>query len=142
MSLTTDLIVGFPGETDEDFSETLNFLRAVEFDAAFTFIYSKRSGTPAATFENQIDDATKHRRLEELMSVQNKISLAKNSALVDSVVEVLVEGASKTDEKIFTGRTRSNKLVLFEHGDERPGDIVRVKVTQAQTFLIKGNVIK
>lgn len=141
VSLTTDLIVGFPGETEENFLETLDFLRAVKFDAAFTFIYSKRSGTPAATFDNQIDDETKHRRLEELMNVQNEISLAKNSALVDSVVEILVEGASKTDEKIFTGRTRTNKLVLFEHDNEQAGDLVRVKVTQAQTFLLKGNII-
>ena len=141
VSLTTDLIVGFPGETDDDFAATLDFLREVKFDAAFTFIYSKRSGTPAATFPNQIDDETKHRRLAELMNVQNEISLAKNSALVDTVVEVLVEGASKTDEKIFTGRTRSNKPVLFNHGSERAGDIVRVKITHAQTFLLKGDII-
>ena len=142
VSLTTDLIVGFPGETDEDFSETLNFLRAVKFDAAFTFIYSKRSGTPAATFENQINDELKHRRLEELMKVQNAISLEKNLSLVDSVVEVLVEGASKTDEKIFTGRTRSNKIVLFAHGSERAGDLLNVKITQAQTWLLKAHAIK
>ncbi len=141
VSLTTDLIVGFPGETDDDFAATLDFLREVKFDAAFTFIYSKRSGTPAATFPNQIDDETKHRRLAELMNVQNDISLAKNSALVDTAVDVLVEGASKTDEKIFTGRTRSNKLVLFNHGSERAGDIVRVKITHAQTFLLKGDII-
>ncbi len=141
VSLTTDLIVGFPGETEEDFKETLDFLREVKFDAAFTFIYSKRSGTPAATFENQIDDATKHRRLEELMSVQNEISLEKNLALKDSVVEVLVEGASKTDEKIFTGRTRSNKLILFEHGKENAGELVNVKISQAQTWLLKGKAI-
>jgi len=140
VSLTTDLIVGFPGETEEDFQETLNFIRAVKFDAAFTFIYSKRSGTPAAIFPNQIDDATKHRRLQELMQVQNKISLEKNLALKNSVVEVLVEGASKTDDKIFMGRTRSNKLVLFAHGDERAGELVNVKITQAQTWLLKGNV--
>lgn len=141
VSLTTDLIVGFPGETDEDFSETLNFLRTVKFDAAFTFIYSKRSGTPAATFENQIDDETKHRRLDELMKVQNEISLAKNFALIDSVVEVLVEGESKTDTEIFKGRTRSNKIVLFNHGDEHAGDLVKLKVTQAQTWLLKGDIV-
>ena len=141
VSLTTDLIVGFPGETEEDFHETLDFLRAVKFDAAFTFIYSKRSGTPAATFANQIDDATKHRRLEELMKVQNEISLAKNLALENSAVEVLVEGASKTDDKIFTGRTRSNKLILFEHGSEQAGELVSVKITQAQTWLLKGKII-
>ena len=142
VNLTTDLIVGFPGETEEDFQETLDFLREVKFDAAFTFIYSKRSGTPAATFDNQIDDDIKHRRLEELMAVQNAISLEKNLALVDSVVEVLVEGASKTDDKIFTGRTRSNKLILFEHGSEQAGDLVNVKITQAQTWLLKGYVIQ
>ncbi len=142
VSLTTDLIVGFPAETDENFSETLDFLRTVKFDAAFTFIYSKRSGTPAATFTDQIDEATKHRRLDELMKVQNEISLAKNSALIDSVVEVLVEGASKTDEKIFTGRTRSNKIVLFTHCDERAGELVRVKLTHAQTFLLKGEIVR
>ena len=140
VSLTTDLIVGFPGETDEDFKETLDFIRAVEFDAAFTFIYSRRSGTPAATFANQIDDETKHRRLNELMKVQNAISLDKNRALIDSVVEALVEGASKTDDKIFTGRTRSNKLILFAHGSEQAGDLVNVRITQAQTWLLKGEV--
>jgi len=142
VSLTTDLIVGFPGETDEDFAETLDFLKAVKFDAAFTFIYSKRSGTPAANFENQIDDETKHRRLNELMQVQNEISLEKNRALIDSVVEVLVEGASKTDDKIFTGRTRQNKLVLFEHGNEHAGDLINVKISQAQTWLLKGTTQK
>ena len=75
------------------------------------------------------------------MKVPNEISLAKNLALVDSIEEVLVEGASKTDEKIFTGRTRSNKLVLFEHGEEHPGDLIRVKITQAQTFLVKGEIV-
>ena len=142
ISLTTDLIVGFPGETDENFSETLDFLRAVKFDAAFTFIYSRRSGTPAATFKNQIPDEMKHARLEKLMAVQNEISLAKNLLLEGSEVEVLVEGASKTDEKIFTGRTRTNKLILFEHGNERVGDLVNVKISQAQTFLLKGEVCR
>ncbi len=141
VSLTTDLIVGFPGETEEDFAETLDFLRAVKFDAAFTFIYSKRTGTPAATFDNQIDEETKHRRLDALMKVQNAISLEKNRALVDSTVEILVEGASKTDDKIFTGRTRSNKLVLFAHGSERAGDLIDVKITQAQTWLLKGTTL-
>ena len=141
LSLTTDLIVGFPGESDEDFAETLDFLREVKFDAAFTFIYSKRSGTPAATFKNQIEDEIKHERLNKLMKIQNAISLEKNSAMIDSVVEVLVEGASKTDEKIFTGRTRSNKLILFEHGNENAGDLVDVKISQAQTWLLKGKIL-
>ena len=140
VSLTTDLIVGFPGESDDDFSATLDFVRTVKFDAAFTFIYSKRTGTPAATFDEQVADDLKHRRLDELMKVQNAVSLEKNLALENSVVEVLVEGASKTDENIFTGRTRTNKLVLFERGDLHAGDLVNVKITQAQTFLLKGVV--
>lgn len=138
VSLTTDLIVGFPGETEFDFQDTLDFLREVKFDAAFTFIYSKRSGTPAANFPAQIDDDTKHKRLDLLMKVQNEISLAKNRQLEGSIVEILVEGASKTDENIFMGRTRSNKLVLFPHRNENVGDLIKIKVTQAQTWLLKG----
>ena len=140
--MTTDLIVGFPGETEEDFLATLDFLEKVQFDAAFTFIYSVRTGTPAEKFPDQIDDATKHRRLNKLMEVQNKISLEKNLKLEGRTVEVLVEGASKTDKKIFTGRTRTNKLVLFPHETEKPGDLVKVKVEQAQTWLLKGRQIK
>ena len=138
ISLTTDLIVGFPGETDETFAETLKFLEEVRFDMAFTFIYSKRSGTPAANFPDQIDEELKHKRLDELMKLQNKISLEKNLELDGKIVEVLVEGASKTDKNIYTGRTRQNKLVLFEHGAENVGDIINVKINQVQTWLMKG----
>ncbi len=140
ISVTTDLIVGFPGETDETFAETLEFLERVKFDMAFTFIYSRRTGTPAAEFPNQIDEAVKHARLEKLMALQNRISLEKNLALDGAEVEVLVEGASKTDKNIYTGRTRQNKLVLFAHGAEKTGDVVRVKITQVQTWLLKGQI--
>ena len=138
VSLTTDLIVGFPGETDEDFNETLDFLREIKFDAAYTFIYSKRSGTPAANFPDQVADDLKHKRLQKLMDVQNEISLEINQHLQDQIVEILVEGASKNDENIFTGRTRTNKLVLFEHNDEKPGDFINVKINQPQTWILKG----
>ena len=141
VSLTTDLIVGFPGETDEDFNKTLDFLREIKFDAAYTFIYSKRSGTPAAEFDNQVDDTIKHERLTKLMDVQNKISLAINECLNDQVFEVLVEGVSKTDDTIFTGRTRSNKLVLFKHTNEQPGEFINVRIIQPQTWLLKAERI-
>ena len=141
ISLTTDLIVGFPGETEDDFKLTLDFLREVRFDTAFTFIYSERSGTPAANFDGKVDDATKHRRLNELMAVQNKISLEKNLQLDGATVEVLVEGASKTDKNIFTGRTRTNKAVLFPHKNENVGDLINVKINQVQTWILKGSVI-
>ena len=137
-SLTTDLIVGFPGETDEDFAEMLAFLREIRYDSAYTFIYSKRSGTPAATMENQVDDKIKHQRLEKLMALQNEISLEINQGLQDKVLEVMVEGQSKNDADTWTGRTRTNKIVLFAHGDEQEGDFINVKITQPQTWVLKG----
>ncbi|MBR1579947.1 MAG: tRNA (N6-isopentenyl adenosine(37)-C2)-methylthiotransferase MiaB [Selenomonadaceae bacterium] len=142
IALTTDLIAGFPGETDDDVDRLLEFVREIRFDAAFTFIYSKRSGTPAATFDDQIDDRIKHERLERLMAVQNKISREINDRLAGSTVEILVEGASKSDEKIFSGRTRTNKPVLFRHGDERAGDLIRVRITQPQTWLLKAERVE
>ena len=141
ISLTTDLIVGFPGETDDDLKKTLEFLEKVQFDMAFTFIYSERSGTPAVNFDGKVDEETKHRRLDELMKLQNKISLEKNLKLQGKIVEVLVEGESKTDKNIFTGRTRTNKLVLFPHKSEKIGDLVSVKVNQVQTWILKGEII-
>ena len=137
-SLTTDLIVGFPGENEEDFAEMLAFLKEIRYDSAYTFIYSKRSGTPAATMENQVDDKVKHQRLEQLMALQNEISLEINQGLQDKVLEVMVEGPSKNDAGIWNGRTRTNKIVLFAHGDEQEGDFINVKITQPQTWVLKG----
>ena len=140
-SLTTDLIVGFPGETEEDFGELLDFLREIRYDAAYTFLYSKRSGTPAATMEAQVEDSVKKERLHRLMAVQNEISLEKNAALKGTVQEVLAEGPSRTDEDVWTGRTGTNKIVLWrKKGQETEGDIVRVRITQPQTWVLKGEL--
>lgn len=140
-SLTTDLIVGFPGETEEDFRELLEFLREIRYDAAYTFLYSKRSGTPAATMEAQVEDSVKKERLHRLMEVQNEISLEKNAALKGTVQEVLAEGPSRTDEDVWTGRTGTNKIVLWrKKGHETEGDIVRVRITQPQTWVLKGEL--
>ena len=140
-SLTTDLIVGFPGETEEDFGELLDFLREIRYDAAYTFLYSKRSGTPAATMEAQVEDSVKKERLHRLMEVQNEISLEKNAALKGTVQEVLAEGTSRTDEDVWTGRTGTNKIVLWrKKGQETEGDIVRVRITQPQTWVLKGKL--
>ena len=140
-SLTTDLIVGFPGETEEDFGELLDFLREIRYDAAYTFLYSKRSGTPAATMEEQVEDSVKKERLHRLMEVQNEISLEKNAALKGTVQEVLAEGPSRTDEDVWTGRTGTNKIVLWrKKGQETEGDIVRVRITQPQTWVLKGEL--
>ena len=140
-SLTTDLIVGFPGETEEDFEELLDFLREIRYDAAYTFLYSKRSGTPAAMMEAQVEDSVKKERLHRLMEVQNEISLEKNAALKGTVQEVLAEGPSRTDEDVWTGRTGTNKIVLWrKKGQETEGDIVRVRITQPQTWVLKGEL--
>ncbi|MCR5558873.1 MAG: tRNA (N6-isopentenyl adenosine(37)-C2)-methylthiotransferase MiaB [Schwartzia sp.] len=140
-SITTDLIVGFPGETDEDFQGMLDFLREVRYDAAYTFIFSRRSGTPAADMPDQIPDELKKERLHKLMDVQNEISLSINEKLVGSEAEVLVEGPSRTDESVWTGHTRTSKIVLWPYtGKEQPGELRRVSITQAQTWLLKGTL--
>lgn len=139
-SFTTDLIVGFPGETDEDFQQMLAFLKEIRYDAAYTFLYSKRSGTPAAAMENQVPQELKKERLHKLMEVQNEISLEINETYLGKSVEVMVEGPSKTDENVFTGHTRNNKIVLWPHGAEKIGDIVHVKITHPQTWVLKGEL--
>ena len=140
-SLTTDLIVGFPGETDKDFAEMLAFLREMRYDSAYTFLYSKRSGTPAATMAEQVPDDVKHARLNALMEAQNTISREINEQLLGRTFEVMVEGASKNDPTVWSGRTRTNKIVLFPHGAEQEGDFVQVRVTQPQTWVLKGEIV-
>lgn len=140
-SLTTDLIVGFPGETEEDFQQLMAFIEEIRYDQAYTFIYSKRSGTPAAEMDNQVEDAVKHQRLNRLMDLQNSISLEINQQLVGRTLEVMVEGPSHTDETVWNGRTDTNKLVLWQYiGKEKPGDLVKVKIQQAQTWILKGTL--
>lgn len=141
-ALTTDLIVGFPGETEADFEETLAFLREMRYDAAYTFLYSKRSGTPAAEMSEQVPTEVKKARLQKLMDVQNQISLEINRALEGQTLEVIAEGPSRTDEKVWSGRTRTNKIVLWEKcGDEAVGGLMRVKITLAQTWVLKGELV-
>ncbi|WP_432646230.1 tRNA (N6-isopentenyl adenosine(37)-C2)-methylthiotransferase MiaB [Mitsuokella sp.] len=141
VSLTTDLIVGFPGETDEDFREMLDFLREIRYDSAYTFIYSKRSGTPAATMADQVDEKVKKERLNQLMAVQNEISLEINQKLLGRTMEIMVEGPSKNDDAVWMGRTRTNKIVLFPHDGEQAGDFIDVKITHPQTWVLKGEKV-
>ena len=137
--ITTDLIVGFPGETEKDFEETLDLLRTVEYDDAFTFIYSPRKGTPAAGFGAQVPDAVKHKRLDRLMALQNEICLKRNKRLVGRTLAVMVEGPSKSNPAMLSGRTDGNDLVLWPKiRDHAPGDLVNVKMERAQTWLIRG----
>ena len=141
VALTTDLITGFPGETEEMHQETLKLLKEVRFDSAYTFIYSPRTGTPAARMENQIDDETKHRRLQELMDTQNEISLALNKEMEGKTYEIIIEGPSKQDESHWFGRTSTNKMILFPYEEGiQVGDTRMAKVDTAQTWVLKGEL--
>ncbi len=141
IAMTTDIIVGFPGETEEDFEETLDVLRKVRFDFAFTFLYSKRTGTPAAKSLNQVDEETKKKRFEKLLTVQNKISKEINDMLLGKEVEVLVEGLSRNSTESYTGRTNTNKVVNFRGSEDLVGKLVTVKIDNVQTWSLSGNII-
>ncbi|WP_291580248.1 tRNA (N6-isopentenyl adenosine(37)-C2)-methylthiotransferase MiaB [Clostridium sp. UBA6640] len=141
VALTTDIIVGFPGETEEDFLGTLELVKEVEYDSAFTFLYSKRKGTPADMMLDQVDEEAKKDRFNRLVEAVNEISAKKNKEYADKVVEVLVEGYSKNDESKLTGRTRTGKLVNFAGSDDSIGKLVNVKITKAQSFSLIGEQI-
>ena len=138
VAITTDIIVGFPGETEEDFQDTLEVMRACKFDSAFSFIYSIRTGTPAATMENQIPDEIKHDRLNRLLDVLRDISFGLNSKYEGRVLPVLVEEPSKNNSDRLSGRTETGKLVNFEGSFENIGKIVNVKITMAGSFSLTG----
>jgi tRNA-2-methylthio-N6-dimethylallyladenosine synthase len=137
LALTTDIIVGFPGETDDDFQQTISLVEEVRFDSAFTFIYSPRSGTEAATMENQVPDEVKHERLERLVGVVQRIAAERNEERVGCVEEVLVEGPSRTDAELLRGRTRRNTTVNFA-GSAQPGDLVDVRINGATSTTLRG----
>ena len=142
ITLSTDIIVGFPGETNEDFEETLSIVKEVEYDSAFTFIYSIRKRTPAEKFEDQIEESEKHRRFDLLVNAVNEISEKKNKAYQDRVEKVLVDSVSKNDKSTLTGRTDGFKLVNFAGKKELIGSLVDVKITDAKTFSLFGEVIE
>ncbi|MBO5130950.1 MAG: tRNA (N6-isopentenyl adenosine(37)-C2)-methylthiotransferase MiaB [Romboutsia sp.] len=142
IAFSTDLMIGFPGETEEDLLDTIDVVQKVRYDSAFTFIYSKRTGTPAAKMENQIPDDVKHERFNRVLNEVNKVVAEINEEYRDKVVEVLVEGKSKTDETVLTGRTRQNKLVNFTGGTmDMIGTLVNVKITDPKTFSLQGELV-
>ncbi|HQD29458.1 tRNA (N6-isopentenyl adenosine(37)-C2)-methylthiotransferase MiaB [Acetivibrio saccincola] len=142
ISLTTDIIVGFPGETDEDFEDTLDIIRKVRFDSAYTFLYSKRTGTPAAKSKNQVPDEVKKERFERLLTLQNSISREINETFLGKKVEILVEGISKTNDNIYTGRTRGNKIVNYKGGEDDIGKLKNVLIEEVKTWSLEGRLIK
>ncbi|HEY2071938.1 MAG TPA: tRNA (N6-isopentenyl adenosine(37)-C2)-methylthiotransferase MiaB, partial [Gaiellaceae bacterium] len=140
LALTTDLIVGFPGETDDDFRDTLTAVEEVGFDAAFTFVYSPRAGTEAAARTDQVPDEVKRERIEELVEVVQRAAAGRNAARVGNVEEVLVEGTSRTDASLLSGRTRRNTMVNFS-GAAEVGEIVDVRIARATSTSLAGEQI-
>lgn len=138
IAITTDIIVGFPGETEAEFEDTLSLVEYVKYDSAFTFIYSPREGTPAAGFSDQIPYDIKHERFERLNEVVNKYSLEKNEQLSDKTVKVLIDGSSRKDDKSYSGRTDGFKLVNVSSGRDITGHLVDVRITECKTFSIDG----
>ncbi|MFL5970647.1 MAG: tRNA (N6-isopentenyl adenosine(37)-C2)-methylthiotransferase MiaB [Gaiellaceae bacterium] len=137
LALTTDLIVGFPGETDADFGETLEAVEEVGFDGAFTFVYSPRAGTEAAAMDDQVPEELKRDRIERLVEVVQRVAAVRNAERVGGVEEVLVEGASRTDPSLLRGRTRRNTTVNFT-GTASAGELVDVRIENATSTTLRG----
>ena len=141
IAITTDIIVGFPGETEEDFQETLDLVMECEFDSAFTYLYSVREGTKAAEMKDQVPDDVKHIRFNKLLDILYPIGLKNNQHLIGETLEVLVEDISKNNEEVLSGRSRNAKLVHFKGDKDLIGKIVKVKIEDCTTFTLEGIII-
>ena len=160
LTISTDLIVGFPGETEADFADTLDLMQQVRFDAAFTFQYSKRTGTPAASMADQVSDAVVRERFGRMLALQNSHSLASNQALADSLQSILIEGRSEGDPTVLSGRTADNRLVNCRvpnlellppealdpaghlDGEALEGRMATVRITRAKTFSLEAELVQ
>lgn len=141
VAISTDIIVGFPGETETDFNETLEVYEKAGFDFAFTFIYSKRTGTPAAKRPDQIPDELKNQRFARLVALVNDMTSASNIRDENKVLQVLAEGKSRTDRTVMTGRTSSNKIVNFKCDNDFTGHLINVKIKKGHTWYLEGEKI-
>ena len=142
LTLSTDIIVGFAGETDEDFEDTLDVVRQVEFEQVYMFIYSRRVGTPGDKMENQTPDEIKHKRFDRLKELVESQIAEKNQMYVGTTQEVLIEGTSKNNDEMLTGRTDSNKVVIFEGNKNLIGKIVKLKIVSEHMWYLKGQIIE
>lgn len=141
VKFSTDIIVGFPGETEEDFEDTLDVVKKVNFEQIFMFIYSRRKGTPADEMDNQIPEEIKHKRFDRLKKLYEDGIQQNNQKYVGTVQEILVEGYSKNNEEMLTGRTDSNKVVIFAGDKEQIGEILSVKIISEHMWYLKGEII-
>ena len=140
IQLTTDIIVGFPGETYEDFTQTLDLMRRVKYDSAFTFIYSRREGTKAAAMDDPVPEEEKGKWFRELLEVQGSIGEKAYEKYVGRTMRVLCEGRGRTDERLLTGKTRQNIIVDFAGSDELMGHFADVKITKALPWALVGEI--
>ena len=141
IAITTDIIVGFPGETEEDFQETLDLVQECKFDSAYTFLYSPREGTKAAEMKTQVPDDVKHKRFNRLLDMLYPIGLEKNEELIGETLQVLVEEVSKNNEEFLSGRSENAKLVHFKGDPALIGTIVPVKIESCTTFTLQGILV-
>lgn len=139
IALTTDIIVGFPGETEEDFEETMDVVRKVRYDSAFTFIYSKRTGTPAAKMEDQVPEDVVKARFDRLLKEVQEIAAEKSARLTGQVQDVLVESVNHQDDSLLTGRLGNNSVVHFPGGKELIGQIIPVRLDECKGFYYIGS---
>ncbi len=138
ITISSDIIVGFPGESEEDFEGTLEMLRRVRFDMTYSFIYSPRKDTPAAVMECQVPDEVKSERFNRLLALQNDIALEKNKPIEGKTIKVLCDGKSKNNENVYSGRSEGNKIVLFDGDESDIGKFIDLKITRAETFALYG----
>lgn len=141
VALTTDIMVGFPGETNADFADTVDLVRKVEFDSAFTFVYNKRKGTPAAKMSDQVPDEVKSARIQELIELQNSITLRRNEAELEKVLECLVEGPSRTNNVFMSARTRTGKIVIYRGTPEQTGILLPLRITGYSLTHLNGEAV-
>ena len=140
-TITSDIIVGFPGETEQDFEDTLHALEECRFDMIYSFIYSPRKGTPAAEMEGQIPKAEQNRRFDRLLALQNEISLSANQPMVGKTVRVLCDGVSKNNDQVYSGRTEGGKIVFFEAEPKDTGCFLQILVERAEAFALYGRIV-
>jgi tRNA-2-methylthio-N6-dimethylallyladenosine synthase len=141
IALTTDIIVGFPGETDEDYAKTRDLVDRIGFDNAFIFKYSKRKDTPAARLEQQVPDPVKEARNRDLLELVNAWAKRRAEVFVGLEVEILCEGPSKTNPKRLMGRTRGNKIVVFEGNTRHIGQLMKVRITHSSGYTLYGDPV-
>ena len=141
-TVTSDIIVGFPGETEEDFEDTLRALRRAKFDMIYSFQYSPRRGTPAAEMDCQVPKEVKSERFDRMLALQNEISYNSNKPLENKVLRVLCDGPSKNNKDVFSGRTEGGKIVFFDGEQTDIGNFVDVLIESADTFALSGKIIR